>query len=177
MAKIEATIKTQFTVRVDPVAAFRMLADPKALSGLVVGLERWTEVKSDTIRWELEEKRDKGIVFKADYTIEYSNNGADALSWRSVAGNMDCEGEIRVGAMPGGTSVVDYWERVAPDIPVTPLLAKLIKPIVRKELVADVTEYVARLQRRLETVHSYRQTLRARCSRRPSNKSGGASGL
>ena len=93
----------------------------------------------------LEEKIDKGIRFRADYIVAYDGDGAEHVRWRSVSGNMRNDGDVWIAPLAGGGTQIRYRESVEPDLPITPLLARLITPLVARELRGEIGGFLERL--------------------------------
>lgn len=146
MAKIAVTEERMLHVDATPAEAYAFFSQPERLREAFVGLERCDIMPAGRVRWVLEEKSGQGVRFQANFVVDYAGDGSQHVSWRFVEGNMENEGEVHIEASPNGGSEIRYREHVAPDLPITPLLARLIKPLVAKELKNDLTNFLARVQ-------------------------------
>jgi uncharacterized membrane protein len=146
MAKIEATEERVFNVTTSPEKAYAFFSQPEQLRQAMDGVERCEVLAVGMVRWVLAEKRDQGIRFQPDYVVVIRGDGARHITWRTVEGNMGDVGEVWVDPLPDGGSRIRYVETVEPDMPVTPLLARLIKPLVARELRNDLSRFLQRAQ-------------------------------
>jgi uncharacterized membrane protein len=146
MAKIAVTEERLLHVEAEPAEAYAFFSQPEKLRAAMVGLERCEIDPSGRVRWVLEEKSGQGVRFQANFVVDYAGDGAEHVSWRFVEGNMENEGDVFIAPSPSGGSEIRYRERVAPDLPITPLLAKLVTPLVAKELKGDLTRFLERVQ-------------------------------
>ena len=145
MAKIAATEEQVFRVPASPEQVYAFFTAPDKLRDATPGVERCEPLADGRVRWVLEEKVDKGIRFQADYVVAYDGNGTDHVRCRFVEGNMVNDWDAWIKATPGGTEV-RYRETVAPELPITPVLALLIKPLVARELRSGVSRFLDRVR-------------------------------
>src|SRR3954454_5936517 len=129
MVRIAATEERVLTVQASPEAVYAFFSRPEALSAVMASVERCERLPGNHVRWVLQEKVDKGIRFRADYIVAFEGDGSERVSWRSVEGNMRNDGDVWIKASPGGGTQIRYRESVEPELPITPLLARLIKPL------------------------------------------------
>ena len=78
--------------------------------------------------------------------MAYDGDGAEHVSWRSVEGNMRNDGDVWIKSLPGGGSEIRYRESVEPELPITPLMARLIKPLVARELRREIIQFLERVR-------------------------------
>ena len=60
------------------------------------------------------------------------------------------DGDVWIKPLPDGGTEVHYRESVEPDLPITPLLARLIKPLVARELRGEIHGFLERLSDHLK---------------------------
>ncbi len=149
MPKIPATESQTFEVKAPMETVYATFADPEIVKENFVGLERAEMKGNGEVRWILEEKVDKGIRFRGDYTVRYEGNGKDRIRWHTLAGNIDSEAEVALTEIPSGVRV-RYRETIAPDLPIPRLMAKIFRPIVAREVRKDLVKYVENVKRYLE---------------------------
>jgi uncharacterized membrane protein len=150
MARISATLQRTFTVTASIKEVYEFFANPALLKDIMDGVESVDIQEDGTVHWLLEEKVEKGIRFQADYIVRYGCNGTDRVTWEFVEGNMGNSGDVKLITTESGTQI-DYTETVEPDLPITAILAKLMKPIVAKELRSDVGGYLERVEKRFNS--------------------------
>lgn len=145
MTKIKATEKRTLAVAAPITDVYNFFLDPMKISKLTADLEKFELLDPHRARWMLVEKVEKGVRYAADYTVEYSGNGQDEVTWQSVEGNMDIDGKIALRSLENGHTELDYQETVAPDLPITRLTAIIFKPIVARELRQDISGFLDRV--------------------------------
>jgi uncharacterized membrane protein len=150
MAKIAATEERRMTVGASLATVYGFFSNPDRMRDLTPDVELYERLSPTRARWVLTEKTEKGIRFGPRYTVEYIGNGSSRVDWRSLDGNMDVEGSVELSQAAGGGTEVLYRETVAPDLPITPILARIFKPIVARELQKDIGRFLVRVQARLD---------------------------
>lgn len=165
MAKIAATEERTLIVSASVDEVYGFFTNPALLREETPEVERFELLGPGTARWVLAEKAEKGIRFQADYTVEYSGDGGDRVTWRTVgaigqgeqggqggqgpgSGNLDVTGEVRLRRLDDRRTEIRYRETLTPDLPITPILAALFRPIVAREVRADIGRFLDRVARR-----------------------------
>jgi uncharacterized membrane protein len=148
VVRIAATEERVLTVQASPATVYAFFSSPQELSRSMASVERCEQLPGNTVRWVLEEKVDKGIRFQADYVVAYEGDGAEHVLWRSVEGNMRNDGDVWIKPLAGGGTEIRYRESVEPELPITPLLATLIKPLVARELRGEINAFLERVHAR-----------------------------
>ena len=59
---------------------------------------------------------------------------------------MGNDGDVWIKPLPDGRSEIHYRESVEPDLPITPLMARLIKPLVARELRREIVHFLDRVR-------------------------------
>jgi len=149
MAKVAVTEECTFHVTADATSAYEFFSKPQLFREAMEGVLRCEEIEMDRVRWILEEQADQGVRFQPDYIVAYTCDGWQRVAWEFIDGNLRNEGEIRIAALPDGGSEIHYRETVEPDLPITPLLMMLVKPLVTRELRAGLQHFVLQSQVRL----------------------------
>lgn len=149
MFKISATEEHIFAVPADPEEVYAFFSEPQRLSRAMASVELCELLPDRKVRWVLEEKVDQGIRFRADYVVAFDGDGSGHVSWRSVEGNMRNDADVWIRPMPGGGSEIQYRESVEPDLPITPLMARLLKPLVARELRDEIRCFLDRVREQL----------------------------
>jgi uncharacterized membrane protein len=152
MTKIAATEERTLTVRSSLEDVYRFFADPALLKEETADVDRFDRLDGNRARWVLTEKVEKGVRYQADYTVEYDCNGKDQVSWRTIQGNLDTEGQVLLRTVGDAVTEIRYREALAPDLPITNLMAKIFKPIVAREVRKDIGKFLDRVQRRFDRV-------------------------
>lgn len=143
MAWIEGTHEETFVVDADYDDVVAYFCDPGQFKAALAQVESAEEIDENVWRWVLEEKKEKGIRFKADYTVEYTREG-DSLTWTTREGNLRSSGKTELTDLGGGQTEVAYVETIATDLPIPKLAAKVFRPIVAREIAAGVGDFLER---------------------------------
>jgi uncharacterized membrane protein len=151
MAKISATEQRVLQVTTSPQKVYAFFSQPEQLCQAMDGVESFETLEGGKVHWVLEEKRDQGICFQPDYVMELNGDGTSHVTWRTVAGNMGDDGEVWIDPLPEGGSQIRYLQTVEPDLPITPLMARLLKPLVARELRKDVLRFLEQAERILSS--------------------------
>lgn len=149
MVRIAATEERVLDVAASPAQVYAFFSRPEALGQAMASVERCERLEGNRVRWVLAEKVDKGIRFRADYIVAFEGDGAEHVQWRSVAGNMGNDGDVWIRPRPEGGTALHYRESVAPDLPITPLMARLIAPLVARELRTEIHDFLERVREQL----------------------------
>ena len=146
MTRIEATEERALYVPISPQKAYEFFSQPEQLSQAMEGVQQCEVLEGGMVHWVLEEKREQGIRFQPDYVMVLNGDGVRHVTWRTVQGNMGDTGDVWVDPLPDGGSRIRYLQTVEPDLPITPLMARLLKPLVARELRNDVLRFLERAQ-------------------------------
>jgi uncharacterized membrane protein len=156
MVRIAATEERVFTVKASPMTVYDFFSRPDKLSQAMASVERCERLPGNRVRWVLQEKVDKGIRFQADYIATYEGDGSEHVMWRSLEGNMRNDGDVWIRPLPSGDTEVRYRESVEPELPITPLMARLITPLVARELRREINDFLENVRGHLDLVDSRR---------------------
>lgn len=144
MAWIDGTHEETFVVDAPFERVRDVFCDPAEFKAAFTLMETATEVEPGTWHWVLQEKVEKGIKFKADYTVKYERDG-DVLTWDTVEGNMKSRGRTEV-VDKGGKGEVRYTETISTELPIPRLASKVFQPIVQREVTKGVTDFLRTAQ-------------------------------
>ena len=158
MTRIAAAEARTFMVAAPLAEVYRFFMSPTLLSEATADVDSCECLEGDRAHWQLAEKVDQGIRFRADYVVQYTGNGCDAVSWRTISGNLQSEGRVVLQQLDVAVTEIRYSESVAPDLPITPFLATLFKPIVAREVRQGIAEFLDRIERKLGPAERSRST-------------------
>jgi uncharacterized membrane protein len=144
MTRIAATEDRVLHVKATAEKAYAFFSQAEQFRHALEGVERCELLPGQRVRWVLKERQEKGIRFQPDYTVVLSGDGSQWVTWRFVEGNMRDEGEVWIRSSTDGGCEIRYRQTVEPDLPITPLMAQLIKPLVVRELRNDVVRFLDR---------------------------------
>lgn len=141
MAWIDGTHQETFVVDADYETVRDVFCDPARFKAAFTQLESSEEVEPGTWHWTLQEKSEKGIKFKADYTVRYTRDD-DVLTWETLEGNMKSRGRTEVRQTASGKGEVHYSETISTSLPIPKLAGKVFQPIVQREVSKGVTDFL-----------------------------------
>jgi uncharacterized membrane protein len=148
MVKIFATEERTMRVRAPLSEVYAFFRDPAMIRELSADVESFERIDEHCARWVLTEKVEKGVRFRADYTVEYRSEAEERVVWCTTTGNMDVDGEVELRALEPQCTEIFYRETVGPDLPITKLTALLFKSIVARELRQDIRHFLDRVRDR-----------------------------
>lgn len=151
MAWIDGTERRTYDIEAPIDKVYEFLTNPLVRKDAILDIERFEKIDDATCRWIMREKREKGITFRGDYTVRYEGNGRDRAQWGTVGtGTMRTRGSASLRAKGPTTTEVRFEEKIESDIPLPSLMAKVIKPIVAREIRAGVQGFLDRMKTKLE---------------------------
>lgn len=149
MARISATEQQVLSVKASAERAYAFFSQPEQMCRAIDGVVECQALPGGKVRWVLAEKCEQGVRFQPDYVVAFDGDGARHVRWSFVEGNMCDEGEVWIDPLPSGGSQIRYRQTIEPDLPITPLLARLLKPLVVRELRSDLSRFLQRAQEQL----------------------------
>ncbi len=100
------------------------------------------------ITFTLIPKSEKGVTFNGEYRARYEFKGENRLTWRTVdTKNMWSTGSATFSEAGGERTRVEFVQKIETEMQVNRLLAKVIKPVVSREITKGAKEYLARMAR------------------------------
>ena len=105
------------------------------------------EIHDDAeITFTLQPKSEKGVTFHGQYRCRYEFKGENRLTWRTVeTKNMWSTGSATFSALGDTRTRVEFVQIIETEMQVNRLLAKMIKPIVSREITNGAKGYLARM--------------------------------
>lgn len=98
------------------------------------------------ITFTLMPKSEKGVTFNGQYRARYEFKGENRLTWRTVdTKNMWSTGSATFSSVGGDRTRVEFVQQIETEMQVNRLLAKVINPIVSREITKGAKEYLARM--------------------------------
>ncbi len=143
MTWIEASHQRTFEVDVPPEEIAQFFSDPSQIRHCMRDLETGEKVDDQTWRWILEEVGAKNITFQGDYTVRYTREEDDVVTWKSEGeGTMRTEGRAEFEALGSDRTRVEYEETLASDLPIPRLARRVFRPIVAREVKKGVEGFL-----------------------------------
>lgn len=150
MPTFSGTLSRTLTISRGKEEVMEVMTNPDKFSAYLGDLETIEKKGEDSWRLILKEMNEKGVRFKGDYTVKYTTSG-DTLTWETTSqGNMSSTGKAVFRDRGAGSTEVDYTETIECNMDVNRLLAKVIKPIVQREIARGVGSYLDRTKAGLE---------------------------
>ena len=140
------------TIRAPKDRVVEALSRPERVQqSLAADLEASQVVDASTLHLQRKPVEEKGVKFRADYTVRYAYDGSGKITWSTVGtGNMRSNGEALIAANDDGSTRVDYRESIECDMEVNRILAAVLRPIVERKIKSGVGDYLARVKAGLE---------------------------
>lgn len=154
MAKIATTEERTRIISGSLEDLYRFFCDPALIREETADVARFEPLGEGRGHFVLVERGGMGGRFQADYTIEYTGNRSDCVTWRTLGGNLDTTGEILLRRIDDRSIEVRYRETLALDLPIWSFVARLLKPLVARELRSDIDRFLGRVAQRFSTRRS-----------------------
>ena len=150
MAWVQGELERTFTVAAPADEVRDYFRDPAKFKRAFGQMEDSSQIDDQTWAWTLQEKSEKGIKFQGKYSVRYEDT-EDGVRWSSLdGGNMRSEGSARVESIDDQSARVIYAERLATDLPIPKLAAKVFGPIVGREVSRGIGDFLDRSKEILE---------------------------
>ena len=153
MAKLPTEVEQSVTVQAPVAKVYKHLWDVVGSSRYIPGLASCERVAKDTYRFTYDEKAKGPVKLVVRYTVRYTGNGADEISFEGTwvqDDNTDVSGTFRLKAQGDKATRVALRQMVAPEVPIPRLMQSLIRPFVEREAAHGMREYLANVKRGLE---------------------------
>ncbi|MFZ5635599.1 MAG: hypothetical protein ACOY82_03330 [Pseudomonadota bacterium] len=112
-------------------------------------VETCIRVGEGTYAWTLVEKRELGLSFQPKYVMNYVWEAADRLHWTTLGfedkSNTSIFGTVAFIADTDESCIVRVSERIAFDLPISLITAKIVKAIARRESLSEMRSVLSRM--------------------------------
>lgn len=142
MPKIPATLEQTFVVLAPMDEVYTYFLDPKENEDDFVDLVSCEDKGEGVFSFVGEKKTEKGTTFQPLWTCKYEGEGGHTVTWKSLEGNADVEGSVKLRSLGDDKTEVIFKETWAPDLPINAILAKVFKPIVAREVKKGIEKYL-----------------------------------
>lgn len=147
MPRFSGEYRETFTLNAPIDAAKAHFADLATIAANYGGLVSHEIHDEHEITFVLEPKSEKGVTFNGQYRCRYEFTSDDTLEWKTVStANMWSTGKARFTAVGDDRTRVDFTQHIETEMQVNKLLAKLIKPIVAREINGGTKGYLDRMR-------------------------------
>lgn len=111
------------------------------------GVRQWKKVRGDTLKLVLEPRSEIGVTFNGEHSCRWTFTSDNVLEWKSAGkGNMRSEGIATFTSLGKSKTRVEYTERMDCEMEVNFLVARLISPIVARQIRDGVKSYLERMR-------------------------------
>lgn len=111
-------------------------------------LQKHQKIDANTLYLLLEPKSEKGVTFRGEYTCRYTYPDPHTLEWKTIDNKtLFSNGRARFVSEGPNRTRVEYSQTMEAVMEANFLLAKLIPPIVSREIAAGVKAYLDRMRR------------------------------
>jgi len=150
MARYSGDHTETFTVDVPLEVAKAHFSNLECIAENYGGVKQWKKVKNDTLKLTLEPRTEIGVTFNGEHSCRWGFTSDDVLEWKSVGkGNMWSEGIASFTSLGKKKTRVEYTERIDCEMEVNFLVARLISPIVARQIREGVKSYLERMRETL----------------------------
>ncbi len=149
MPKFNGEYTETFTLNAPIEACKAHFSDLETIAANYGGLVSHT-IDGETITFVLEPKSEKGVTFNGKYSCIYEFTSENLLEWRTTkTENMWSTGSAKFTAV-GDQTRVQFRQHIETDMQVNRLLAKVISPIVTREINNGTKGYIERMRSTLK---------------------------
>jgi len=151
MARVSTRVEKVITVNSGLEQTFKLLSDLKEAPKYVPGLEKSETIDDVTFHWTFEPVGFKGINITVSYTVKYTVDAPDKVSWETVAGsgNAESTGAFMLKKVDDNTTEINLKMEVTVEAPIPRLLTKMAKPFLNTEAVKLIDGYLENLKNAL----------------------------
>ncbi|MFA6242086.1 MAG: hypothetical protein WC655_14220 [Candidatus Hydrogenedentales bacterium] len=147
MARYSGEYTETFTLAVPIESAKAHFSDLETIATNYGDVKQWKKVRSDTLKLTLEPRTEIGVTFNGEHSCKWTFTSDDVLEWKSVGkGNMRSQGIATFTSLGKKKTRVEYTERMECDMDVNFLVARLIGPIVSRQIRDGVKSYLDRMR-------------------------------
>lgn len=148
MASFSGRHAAAVTVRAAPADAAAAFADLDRQMRCHPELAGAEKRDATALRLRMKEMSHGPVKFAGVYTLRFTVDGT-TVRWRTEEGNVDVRGEAVFINVPGGSRMA-VTEAVSLDIPVNPILAKVLQPLVGTMIERGLKNFVERMAAELD---------------------------
>ncbi len=109
-------------------------------------IEHVDRIGDDTLKFVIQEKRDRGVRYQGRYTCQYTVESDHRMSWRTLSDENMWSSGSAVFRDLGGSTEVQYAQRMDTEIGVPRLMATLARGIVSREIAGGIQAYLGRMR-------------------------------
>lgn len=129
MQEIKFAYDVEHTITAPPAVVFAFLSDMRNIHACTADSEYFEVLDNRTAKWRLRTKQEMGILFTPEYTLRYDHDPDNAITWRSIDGNVRIDAVLRLSAIDDHFTHIAVHEEVAFTLPVSAIMAKIVKTV------------------------------------------------
>ena len=148
MAKISTTVEREIIVNSSLQDTFDLISNLKETPKYVPGLEKSETVDDVTFKWSFIPVGFKGINITVKYTVKYTINPPNVVSWETIpgSGNAESKGIFTLEKVDDDKTKINLKMDITVDAPIPRLLNKLAKPFLKGEAERLIDGYIANIK-------------------------------
>ncbi|MBX7258921.1 MAG: hypothetical protein K1Y02_21340 [Candidatus Hydrogenedentes bacterium] len=147
MARYSGEHTETFTVNAPIETAKAHFSNLETIATHYGDVKQWKKVRSDTLRLVLEPRTEIGVTFNGEHSCKWTFTSDNVLEWKSVGkGNMHSEGIATFTSVGKNKTRIEYTERMDCEMEVNFLVARLISPVVARQIRDGVKSYLERMR-------------------------------
>ncbi len=151
MARYSGAYTETFTVDVPIEQAEAHFSNLDNIARNYGGVKAWKKIKNDTLKLTLEPRTEIGVTFDGEHSCRWSFVSDHVLQWKSVGkGNMWSNGTASFKSVGKKKTEIEYSEEIQCDMEANFLIARLIGPIVARQIRDGVRDYLIRMRNDLK---------------------------
>ncbi len=152
------TVNVKITKNLDVNApadkAFKSLVDVEGTVALFPKLDSLVELDTDIYRWEMDKIGAAGLSHQVKYAVKYSNDGKSKIQWdphTEVESNARVSGSWTITQKGPAASHIVFESQGEFDMPLPKLMKGVAEGIVRSEFESQVSTFLDRVKKNLES--------------------------
>jgi len=150
MPRFEGQYEETFTVDAPLKVVADHFGDLDTIAANYGPLLRFERIGDDTLHLILEPKSEKGVTFNGEQKCRWQRPSDDVLTWDTAeTRNMWSKGRATFTAVGENRTRVHFSQNITTEMQVNRLLAKVIQPIVKREIAKGVQQYLERMRKSL----------------------------
>lgn len=133
MQEIKLAYDVQHTIAAPLATVFAFFSDMHNIHDCTADVVYFEVLDKRTAKWRLETKQELGIRFTPEYTLRYDYEPDNAITWRSVDGNVRIDAALRLSSIDKHVTHIVAREEVAFALPVSAIMANIVKVVALVE--------------------------------------------
>jgi len=151
MHEINLAYEVEHTIAAPLAEVFAFFSDMNNFRTCTTDVVDFEVLNKQTSKWRLETKKDLGMRFTPEYTLRYDYEPENTVSWRSIDGNVQIDATLKLSLIDNCTTHVIVREEVSFTLPVSAIMAKIVKTVATIETRKDMLDVLKMAGNQLAT--------------------------